>query len=82
MAQDEEVRDRSARSPEHMIETINKVVRTSRQMLREIGHEPTAGELAKRLGMPLERLEKALNIAKQPIRLETAIWESQRSPLG
>ena len=75
MAQDEGVRDRAVRSPQHLIETINKVVRTSRQMLTEIGHEATAEELAKRLGMPLERLEKVLNIAKQPIRLETAIWE-------
>ena len=75
MAQDEEVRDCTVRSPQHMIETINKIVRTSRQMLPEIGHEPTAEELAKRLGMPPERLEKVLKIAKEPIRLEPAIWE-------
>jgi RNA polymerase primary sigma factor len=75
MAQDEELRDRTVRVPEHMIETINKVVRTSRQILPEIGREPAAEELAKRLGMPLERLEKVLNIARQPIRLEPAIWE-------
>jgi RNA polymerase primary sigma factor len=59
--------------PVHMIETINKIVRTSRQMLHEIGREPTPEELAEKLGMPLEKVRKVLKIAKEPISLETPI---------
>ena len=66
-----EVGDRTIRIPEHLIETINKLVRTSRQMLTEIGREPTPEELAEKSGMPLEKMRKVLEIAKRPIRLET-----------
>ena len=62
---------RTIRIPVHMIETINKIVRTSRQMLNEIGREPTPEELAEKLGMPLEKVRKVLKIAKEPISLET-----------
>ncbi|MBU1212926.1 MAG: RNA polymerase sigma factor RpoD, partial [Alphaproteobacteria bacterium] len=64
---------RTIRIPVHMIETINKIVRTSRQMLHEIGREPTPEELAEKLGMPLEKVRKVLKIAKEPISLETPI---------
>ena len=59
------------KAPVHMIETINKIVHTSRQMLHEIGREPTPEELAEKLGMPLEKVRKVLKIAKEPIVLET-----------
>jgi RNA polymerase primary sigma factor len=59
---------RAIRIPEHMIETINKLVRTSRRMLQEIGREPTPEELAERLAMPLEKVHKLLEIAKEPIK--------------
>ena len=62
---------RTIRIPVHMIETINKIVRTSRQMLHEIGREPTPEELAEKLAMPLEKVRKVLKIAKEPISLET-----------
>ena len=62
---------RTIRIPVHMIETINKIVRTIRQMLHEIGREPTPEELAEKLGMPLEKVRKVLKIAKEPISLET-----------
>ena len=65
-----------------MIETINKLVRTSRQMLHEIGREPTPEELAERLAMPLEKVRKVLKIAKEPISLETPIGEEEDSHLG
>src|SRR3546814_5084204 len=65
-----------------MIETINKLVRTSRQMLHEIGREPTPEELAVKLGMPLEKVRKVLKIAKEPISLETPIGEEEDSHLG
>ena len=71
MAQPEEPGDRTARVPLNIIETVNKVVRTSRQMLPEIGREPTPEELAERLAMPLEKVQKVLQIANRPIRLET-----------
>jgi RNA polymerase primary sigma factor len=71
MAEREEVGDRTIRIPEHMIETINKLVRTSRQMLTEIGREPTPEELAVKLSMPLEKVHKLLTIARQPIGLKT-----------
>uniref|UniRef100_UPI0029057187 sigma-70 domain-containing protein n=1 Tax=Microvirga yunnanensis TaxID=2953740 RepID=UPI0029057187 len=66
----------------HMIETINKIVRTSRQMLHEIGREPTPEELAEKLAMPLEKVRKVLKIAKEPISLETPIGEEDDSSLG
>lgn len=82
MAEREEPSDRTTRVPEHMIETINKVVRTSRQMLTEIGREPTPEELAERLAMPLEKVRKVLEIAKQPIRLKETIADEQDPPRG
>ncbi|MFD2206403.1 RNA polymerase sigma factor RpoD [Kiloniella antarctica] len=73
---------RTIRIPVHMIETINKLVRTSRQMLHEIGREPQPEELAERLGMPLEKVRKVLKIAKEPISLETPIGDEEDSHLG
>ena len=73
---------RTIRIPVHMIETINKLVRTSRQILHEIGREPTPEELAVRLGMPLEKVRKVLKIAKEPISLETPIGDEDDSYLG
>ena len=73
---------RTIRIPVHMIETINKLVRTSRQMLHEIGREPTPEELAVKLGMPLEKVRKVLKIAKEPISLETPIGDEEDSHLG
>ena len=73
---------RTIRIPVHMIETINKLVRTSRQILHEIGREPTPEELAGRLGMPLEKVRKVLKIAKEPISLETPIGDEEDSHLG
>ena len=70
------------RIPVHMIEVINKIVRTSRQMLHEIGHEPTPEELAKKLRMPIEKVRKSLKIAKEPISLETPIGDEEDSHLG
>jgi RNA polymerase primary sigma factor len=70
---------RTIRIPVHMIETINKIVRTSRQMLHEIGREPTPEELAEKLAMPLEKVRKVLKIAKEPISLETTRTPSCRS---
>ena len=77
MAQPEEPGDRAIRVPEHIIETVNKVVRTSRHMLPEIGREPTPEELAEKLAMPLDKVNKVLTIARQPIRLETEIGEEE-----
>ncbi len=73
---------RTIRIPVHMIETINKLVRTSRQMLHEIGREPTPEELAGRLSMPLEKVRKVMKIAKEPISLETPIGDEEDSHLG
>ena len=73
---------RTIRIPVHMIETINKLVRTSRQMLHEIGREPTPEELAEKLQMPLEKVRKVLKIAKEPISLETPIGDDEDSNLG
>src|SRR3982075_3795135 len=73
---------RTIRIPVHMIETINKIVRTSRQMLHEIGREPTPEELAEKLGMPLEKVRKVLKIAKEPLSLETPIGDEEDSHLG
>jgi RNA polymerase primary sigma factor len=73
---------RTIRIPVHMIETINKLVRTSRQMMHEIGREPTPEELAKRLHMPLEKVRKVLKIAKEPVSLETPVGDEEDSNLG
>jgi len=73
---------RTIRIPVHMIETINKIVRTSRQMLHEYGREPTPEELAEKLAMPLEKVRKVLKIAKEPISLETPIGDEEDSHLG
>ena len=73
---------RTIRIPVHMIETINKIVRTSRQMLHEIGREPTPEELSDKLSMPLEKVRKVLKIAKEPISLETPIGDEDDSHLG
>jgi RNA polymerase primary sigma factor len=75
MARPKELGDRTIRIPEHMIETINKLVRTSRQMLPEIGREPTPEELAEKLSMPLEKVHKLLKIAKEPVRLKAPIGD-------
>ena len=73
---------RTIRIPVHMIETINKIVRTSRQMLHEIGREPTPEELAEKLSMPLDKVRKVMKIAKEPISLETPIGDEEDSHLG
>ncbi|MBL6855528.1 MAG: RNA polymerase sigma factor RpoD [Rhodobacteraceae bacterium] len=73
---------RTIRIPVHMIETINKLVRTGRQMLHEIGREPTPEELAEKLQMPLEKVRKVIKIAKEPISLETPIGDEEDSQLG
>ena len=71
MAQSEKPGNHATRIPANIIETVNRVVRTSRGMLTEIGREPAPEELADRLGMPCEKVEKVLEIARRPIRLET-----------
>jgi RNA polymerase primary sigma factor len=73
---------RTIRIPVHMIETINKIVRTGRQMLHEIGREPTPEELAERLVMPLDKVRKVMKIAKEPVSLETPIGDEEDSHLG
>ncbi|ATO57733.1 RNA polymerase sigma factor RpoD [Bartonella sp. 1-1C] len=73
---------RTIRIPVHMIETINKIVRTSRQILHEIGREPTPEELSSKLSMPLEKVRKVLKIAKEPISLETPVGDEDASHLG
>ncbi|AQX27628.1 MULTISPECIES: RNA polymerase sigma factor RpoD [unclassified Bartonella] len=73
---------RTIRIPVHMIETINKIVRTSRQILHEIGREPTPEELSNKLSMPLEKVRKVLKIAKEPISLETPVGDEDASHLG
>ena len=73
---------RTIRMPVHMIEVVNKIVRTSRQMLNEIGREPTPEELAEKLRMPLEKVRKTLKIAKEPLSLETPIGDEEDSHLG
>lgn len=73
---------RTIRIPVHMIETINKIVRTSRQILHEIGREPTPEELSSKLSMPLEKVRKVLKIAKEPISLETPVGDEDDSHLG
>jgi RNA polymerase primary sigma factor len=73
---------RTIRIPVHMIEAINKVVRTTRRLLNEIGREPTPEELAEKLGMPLEKVREVLKIVKQPLSLETPIGDEEDSHLG
>src|SRR5262252_1937302 len=73
---------RTIRSPVHMIETINKLVRTTRQLVQEIGREPTPEELAEKLRMPLEKVRRVLKIAKEPLSLETPIGDEENSHLG
>lgn len=73
---------RTIRIPVHMIETINKIVRTSRLMIHEIGREPTPEELASRLGIPLDKIRKVLKIAKEPVSLETPVGDEEDSHLG
>ncbi len=73
---------RTIRIPVHMIETINKLVRTSRQMLSEMGREPVPEELAKRLSMPLEKIRKVMKIAKEPVSLEAPVGDEEDSSLG
>jgi RNA polymerase primary sigma factor len=77
MAEGEEVGDHSIRIPDRMIETIHRLVRTSRQMLQEIGREPTPEELAEKLAMPLEKVLRVLKIAKQPISLATPMGDEE-----
>src|SRR6056300_851723 len=73
---------RTIRIPVHMIETINKLVRSSRQMLHEIGREPTPEELSEKISMPLDKVKKVLKIAKEPISLETPVGDEDDSSLG
>jgi len=73
---------RTIRIPVHMIETINKLIRTSRQMIQELGREPTNEELAKRLQLPVSKVRKALRVAQEPISLETPVGEEEESHLG
>jgi len=73
---------RTIRIPVHMIETINKIVRTSRQMLAEFGREPTPEELSKKLAMPLDKVRKVLKIAKEPVSLETPVGDEEDTSLG
>ena len=73
---------RTIRIPVHMIETINKIVRTQRQILSEFGREATPEELAKKLAMPLEKVRKVLKISKEPISLETPVGDEEDSSLG
>jgi len=75
MARSEQPGDHTAQAPVNIIDTVNKVVRTSRQMLPEIGREPTPDELAEKLGMPLDKVRKVLEIARQPIHLEELIGD-------
>jgi len=73
---------RTIRIPVHMIETINKLIRTSRYLVQEIGREPTPEEIAERMGFPLEKVRKVLKIAKEPLSLETPIGDEEDSHLG
>jgi RNA polymerase primary sigma factor len=73
---------RTIRIPVHMIETINKLIRTSRQLVQELGHEPTSEEIAKRMDIPVSKVRKVLKIAQEPISLETPIGEEEDSHLG
>jgi hypothetical protein len=81
MAQPKEPNEGAIHGPTHMIETVNKVVRTSQQMLPEIGREPTPEELAEKLAMPLDKVHRVLAIANRPIQLETTAGE-EHTPAG
>jgi len=82
MAEPQEPGERAIRGPARIIETVNKVVRTSQQMLPEIGRKPTPEELAENLAMPLDKLHRVLAIANRPIRLETWTGGEEDSQLG
>ena len=73
---------RTIRIPVHMVETINKVIRVSRQLLQELGHDPTPEEIAEEMSMPVERVREILKIAQEPVSLETPIGEEEDSHLG
>ena len=73
---------RTIRIPVHMIETINKLIRTSRQLIQELGREPTSEELAKRMELPVSKVRKVLRVAQEPISLETPVGEEEESHLG
>ena len=73
---------RTIRIPVHMVETINKVIRVSRQLLQELGHDPSPNEIAAEMGMPVEKVREILKIAQEPVSLETPIGEEEDSPLG
>ncbi|MCI2057900.1 MAG: RNA polymerase sigma factor RpoD [Oscillibacter sp.] len=73
---------RTIRIPVHMVETINKVIRVSRQLLQELGHDPTPGEISREMGMPVEKVREILKIAQEPVSLETPIGEEEDSHLG
>src|SRR5207247_6783906 len=73
---------RTIRIPVHMIETINKLIRTSRQLVQELGREPTSEELAKKLELPVAKVRKVMRIAQEPISLETPVGEEEESHLG
>ena len=73
---------RTIRIPVHMVETINKVIRVSRQLLQELGHDPSAEEIAAEMGMPVEKVREILKIAQEPVSLETPIGEEEDSHLG
>ena len=73
---------RTIRIPVHMIETINKIIRTSRQMLNELGYEPTPAEISARLSMPVDKVRKVMKIAKEPISLENPVGDEDGSYLG
>ncbi len=73
---------RTIRVPVHMIETINKIVRTSRQMLNDTGREPTPDEIAEKLGIPVDKVQKTLKIAKEPVSLETPVGDEEDSSIG
>jgi RNA polymerase primary sigma factor len=78
MAQPEEPGDRAIHGPARIIETVNEVVRTSQQMLPEIGRQPSPEDLAEKLAMPLDKVHRVLEIANRPIRLETAAGKERR----
>src|SRR6266478_1792325 len=73
---------RTIRIPVHMIEVVNKIIRTSRKMLNEIGREPTPEELAEKLGMPLEKVRKVLKLAREPLSIETPVGDEEDGRLG
>ena len=73
---------RTIRIPVHMVETINKVIRTSRQLMQELGHDPSAEEIGKAINMPVEKVREILKVAQEPVSLETPIGEEEDSHLG